>query len=180
LALSRRAERGLAAGIIAGGLFVLLLIALGPPTRAPDTLARGDVWNVELRAPKKVIAHRIDQRAVKAEHSLDGWKSVQKLEFAPESTEGKTLAKLFNKGKLATVARPELDCNFTADFGLEFIGQSGRRAAIFSLDCRQVKGDSGIKGFDPVELATFASMLFPDDAMYERVKNGELAHPPPP
>lgn len=179
MALSRRVQRGLAAGIFAGGLFVLLLIAVGPPARAPDTLARGNTWNDELRTPKRVIAHRIDQRAVKAEHSVDGWKSVQKLDFTPDSDHGKLLAKLFLKGKLSTTALPDLNCPFTPDLGLEFIAASGRRSALFSLDCRQVQGDSGIKGFDPVELATFASMLFPDDARYERVKNGELAHPPP-
>jgi hypothetical protein len=180
VALSRRVQRGLAAGIFAGGLFVLLLIAIGPPARAPDTLARGDAWNDELRTPRRVIAHRIDQRAVKAEHSVEGWKSVQKLELTPESDEGKLLAKLFFRGKLATVGRPDLNCAFTPDFGLEFISASGRRSALFSFDCMQVQGDSGIKGFDPVELATFASRLFPEDAVYERVKNGERAHPPPP
>ena len=156
---------------------VAFLILLGGPSRAPDTLARGSAWNDELRAPKRIIAHRIDQRAVKAEHSLDGWKSVQKLEFTPDSKEGKALAALFRNGRMATATVPDLGCTFVADFGLEFIGATGRRAAIFCFECGVAQGDSGIKGYDAPEVAAFAAMLFPGDAVFERVKEGGRAHP---
>jgi hypothetical protein len=158
-------------------VFVALLIAAGGPARAPDSLAFGDQWLDELRAPTRVYAHRIDDRAVKAEHSLEGWKSVEKLELEPRSAQLKALAELFAKGKLRTSQGPQLKCTFNADFALEFVARGGKRTAIFSFGCNHVQGDSGIRDFDLQDLGAFAEKLFPSYDVYQRVSRGERPYP---
>jgi hypothetical protein len=170
----------LGGAIVVGAVCVALLIAIGGPAQAPDTLARGDDWLDELRAPRRIIAHRIDERAIKAEHALDGWKSVEKVEFEPGSPEFKALAALFARGFLSQPRVPEERCPFNADFGLEFIRREGKRTAIFSFGCGQLRGDSGIRGYEHQQLGRFAASLFPRAEVFQRVSRGEPPYPAEP
>lgn len=176
--LSRRAQTGLAAGIAAGALVVAGLVALSGPSRVPDTLARGDAWLDELRAPTRLVAHRLTRRAKVGDRPVEGWASAVSREFTPDSPEGKALAALFHKGHFSAASVPDLGCGFQADFGLDFISRAGKRTATFSFGCGQVQGDSGIKGYQREEVAAFAAQLFPDDEVFQRVARGEPAHPP--
>lgn len=104
---------------------------------------------------------------------------MEKVEFEPGSPQGKALAALFAKGLLSGPAVPEERCPFNADFGLEFIRRQGKRTAIFSFGCGQIRGDSGIRGYDNPKLGAFAATLFPDSEVFARVSRGERPHPQP-
>lgn len=179
MALSRRAQTGIAAGLGALGLVTAGLVALSGPSREPDVLARGDAWLDELRTPTRLIAHRLTRRAKVGDRPVEGWASAVRREFAPDSPEGKALAALFQRGHFSSAPVPDLGCGFQADFGLDFIAKGGRRTATFSFACGQVQGDSGIRGYHREEVAGFAASLFPDDELFQRVARGE-AEPPPP